>query len=273
MSRPLDNQVVLITGAGSGIGRETAFAFAERGAVLELLDIDQEGLERTALLCEGLGARTHAQRVDVTSASAMADAAARVHERCEAVDVLINNAGVGLAGSFIGTDLSSWDWAIDINVKGVVHGCHFFVPNMIARKRGGHVLNVSSAAGYSAAKLMPVYSATKYAVLGMTDSLRSELREHRIRVTTVCPGIIDTPITRNMRTTGNLEGRADFKKQVQTMYRRRGYGPERVAAAMLKAVRKGHSGVLPVSPEAWLLYYASRLSPRIVEAALAVDIF
>lgn len=272
MNRSFADKVVLITGAGSGIGRETAFAFADEGARLELLDIDDEGLARTAKLAQGLGATVHTQTVDVGSAEQMEQAAAAVHQRCESVDVLMNNAGVGVAGSFMGTDLATWDWAINVNVKGVVHGCHFFVPPMIARRGGGHVFNVSSAAGFSAAKLMPVYSATKYAVLGMTDSLRAELRPHDIHVTTVCPGVIDTPITQNMRTTGNLAARADFKERAQALYRRRNYKPDRVAATILKAAKKGHSGILPISPEAWLLYYGNRFAPRLIEAALSRDV-
>jgi len=274
----LAQRVVLITGAASGIGRETAIAFAQTGAALELLDLDADGLAHTALLCGTAGATVHAHTVDVSVPERMAEVAEQVHARVPAVDVLINNAGVGVVGSFVGTDLATWRWAIDVNVLGVVHGCHYFVPKMIehrsatSERTGGHVLNVASAAGYSAAKLLPVYTATKYAVVGMSDALRGELRPHGICVTTVCPGVIDTPITRNMRATGHLAKKAGVHDRAAALYQKRNYSPTRVAKAMLKAVQTRQNGILPVSPEAWLLYYGARLAPRAVAAMLSRDV-
>jgi short-subunit dehydrogenase len=270
VTRDFEGKTVLITGAASGIGRETAFCFAEAGANLELVDIDASGLERTALLCSKLGARVFTHVVDVTSAQAMEQLAHRVHERVAAVDVLINNAGVGVAGSFVGTDLSTWDWAMSVNVKGVVHGCHYFVPKMVARGQGGHVVNVASAAGLAAPKLMPVYATTKFAVVGLSESLRAELRAHDIGVTTLCPGIVNTPITRNTRLSGNLAVDKTFNARAAAFYHKRNYGPERVAAAVLTAVRK-RRGVTPVTPEAWLLYFGKRFAPRVLELVMARD--
>jgi NADP-dependent 3-hydroxy acid dehydrogenase YdfG len=267
MTRDFENKHVLITGAGSGIGRETAFAFAESGAALELVDIAVEGLERTALLCRNLGATAHAHVVDVSDAQAMKGLAERVHARAGALDVLMNNAGVGVAGDFVGTELSAWDWAIAINVKGVVHGCHFFLPNMIARGGGGHVVNVASAAGLVAPRGMSVYATTKFAVVGLSESLRAELAQHRIGVTTLCPGVIDTPIVRNARRTGTLAEDEGFNERVATLYHKRNYGPDRVAKAVLDAVRNDRS-VVPVAPEAWAMYYGKRFVPRIMGAIM-----
>src|SRR5687768_10493256 len=118
MARGFENKHVLITGAGSGIGRESAFAFAAAGAALELVDIVVEGLEGTAARCRERGAVVHTHLVDVSDAQAMRELAERVHARIPALDVLMNNAGVGVAGDFVGTELSAWDWAISINVKG-----------------------------------------------------------------------------------------------------------------------------------------------------------
>ncbi|MEY4580845.1 MAG: hypothetical protein RL701_5548 [Pseudomonadota bacterium] len=270
MTRAFENRVVFLTGAASGIGRATAFAFAERGATLELADLDEAGLSRTALLCDKLGATgVHTHVADVASAERMESVAASVHERYAAVDILVNNAGVGVVGSYVGTDLETWRWALGVNVMGVVHGCHFFVPKMLARRAGGHVLNTASAAGYTAAKLMPVYVTSKYAVVGMSEALRAELKPKGIRVTTVCPGVIDTPITRNMRRAGNLVNHPEVNERAAALYKRRNYGPERVADALIKAVQSGHSGILPISPEAWLLYYGSRFTPRLLSAVLS----
>jgi NAD(P)-dependent dehydrogenase (short-subunit alcohol dehydrogenase family) len=271
MSRRFSGQNVLITGAASGIGRETAFAFGELGARLILVDIDREGLERTALLCDKLGAEADVHVADVASESAMQALAARVHERVPALDVLVNNAGVGVAGSFVGTKPAVWDWAIGINVKGVVHGCHFFLPAMIERGRGGHVVNVASVAGLVATKQMPVYCATKFAVVGLSEALRGELKPHRIHVSTICPGVVNTPITRNVRLSGNLESDRSFSERVSQLYAKRNYGPERVAAAIVQAVEKG-GGLVPVTPESWAFYYAKRLAPNLLERLMARDV-
>lgn len=271
MSRDFEDKHVLITGAGSGIGRESAFAFAESGAALELVDVAAEGLERTALLCRSLGAVVHTHVVDVSDAQAMRELAGRVHARLPALDVLMNNAGVGVAGDFVGTELAAWDWAISINVKGVVHGCHFFLPNMIARGQGGHVVNVASAAGLLAPKGMSVYATTKFAVVGLSESLRAELVEHRIGVTTLCPGVIDTAIVRNTRRTGKLAADEGFNERAAKLYRKRNYGPDRVAKAVLAAVREGKS-VVPVAPEAWAMYYGKRFAPKLMEALMSRDV-
>jgi NAD(P)-dependent dehydrogenase (short-subunit alcohol dehydrogenase family) len=255
---------VLITGAGSGIGRQSAFSFAEQGANLWLADIDGDAVERTALLCRKMGVEAHGRALDVADTGAMAALADDVHSEGGALDVLMNNAGVGVAGKLVETDPSVWDWAIGVNVKGVVHGCRFFIPAMIERGQGGHVVNTASAAGLVAPPGMSVYAATKFAVVGLSESLQAELADDRILVTTVCPGVVHTPIVRKARLTGSLAGRQGFTDQIENLYRRRGYGPERVAKAVLRAVREGRDGVLPVTPEAWAMYAAKRMAPGVM---------
>lgn len=263
-------KTALITGAASGIGRETAFAFAERGARLVLVDVDAAGLERTVVLCRNLGAEAEGHVTDVASADAMRALADRVHESVEAVDVLVNNAGVAVAGSFVGMELHLWDWSLGVNVKGVVHGCHFFLPRMIERKKGGHVVNVASAAGLVAPKGMAVYATTKFAVVGLSDVLRAELRPHGISVATICPGVVNTPITRNARLSGDLKDDPSFNERLAAFYQKRNYGPERVALAIVEAVAS-RRGLTPVAPESWFLYYGKRFAPWIVEAMMGRD--
>jgi len=272
MTRDFAGKCALITGAGSGIGRETAYSFAHAGAVLELVDIDEAGLERTALLARHLGASVRTHVVDVTSAEAMSALAEDVHARHPAVDVLFNNAGVGCAGDFLGTDLGTFDWAYAINVKGVIHGCHFFVPKMIERGGGGHVLNMSSGTGLAAGKHMSVYAMTKFAVTGVSEVLREELAPHRILVTTVCPGLINTPIVASTRVSGQLSSTPGHTQRAEKFYQRRAYGPELVAEVIINAVRKGHSGVLPVSPEAWAVYLGKRFAPELLRKMLNRDL-
>ena len=255
----LDGKTVLVTGAASGIGLETALAFAGRGADLVICDIDEAGLAAAAERIEKLGHSVLARRVDVSNADEMKAFAQEVHQRVEAVDILMNNAGVAIGGPFLSTSLTDWNWILGINTMGVVHGCHFFIPNMVKRAKGGHVINVSSAAGYSASSVLAAYNATKFSVLGLSEALWEELQPHSIGVTAVCPGLIDTPITRNARLVGEMDKPEKREEMVQG-YQRRGYTPERVAQNILKAVEKNRL-VAPISPEAWGLYYLKRWAP------------
>jgi NAD(P)-dependent dehydrogenase (short-subunit alcohol dehydrogenase family) len=259
----LRGRTALVTGAASGIGRETSLAFARRGADLVLCDLDGSGLEETARRIRALGqgeVATHV--VDVARREQMAAFADAVHARVEAVDVLMNNAGVAIGGGFLDTSLDDWGWILGINLLGVVHGCHFFVPAMVRRGRGGHVVNVSSAAGFVANEALAAYSTTKFGVLGLSEALRDELARHGIGVTCICPGLINTPITRAAKLVGPLASE-ETRREMVAAYERRGYGPERVAANVLRAVARNRA-VAPISPEAWALYYAKRFAPGLL---------
>jgi NAD(P)-dependent dehydrogenase (short-subunit alcohol dehydrogenase family) len=262
----LKGKTALVTGAASGIGRASALAFARRGADLVISDIDEAGLASAAEEVRALGQEAFTQRVDVASEEQMEAFAAEVHGRIEGVDLLMNNAGVAIAGAFLDTSLPDWDWILGINLRGVVHGCHFFVPNMVRRARGGHVINVSSAAGYSTSSNLAAYNATKYAVLGLSEALWDELRPHGIGVTAACPGVIDTPITRNARLVGKLD-EEKMREDIVRTYQRRRYTADRVAEKILEAVQKGRV-VAPISPESWLLYYLKRLAPGLLRRVM-----
>jgi len=255
----LSGKTVLVTGAASGIGLETALAFARRGADLILCDLDEAGLTNAADRIEALGCSAYTRRVDVSSEEEMRAFANDVHDRVEAVDILMNNAGVAIGGPFLSTSLEDWNWILGINTMGVVHGCHLFIPKMVQRGKGGHVINVSSAAGYSANSVLAAYNATKFSVLGLSEALWEELHPHGIGVTVVCPGLIDTPITRNTRLVGEMDKPEKREDMVQS-YQKRGYLPDRVARNILKAVEKDRL-VAPISPEAWALYYLKRFAP------------
>ncbi len=257
----LNGKTVLVTGAASGIGKETALAFAQRGANLAICDVDESGLAQTEKQARDLGRDVLARRVDVAVAAEMSAFADAVHEKVEAVDILMNNAGVGLGGGFLHTTLEDWEWIVGINLWGVIHGCHYFLPRMVAR-RSGHLVNVASAAGYVASEMLAAYSTTKFAVLGLSEALRDELAQHGIGVTTVCPGLINTPITRSSRMRGP-DATAEARQRIVDIYQRRNYGPERVARNILRAVQRNRA-VAPISPEAWLMYYMKRFTPGLV---------
>jgi len=257
--RNLNGKTVLVTGAGSGIGKATALAFARRGASLVVCDIDAGNLEQCERELRALSSDVFARRVDVSSREDMQRFAEAVHARVDAVDLLVNNAGVGLCAGFLDTSLDDWEWIYGINVRGVIHGCHEFVPRMVARGRGGHVVNVASASAFAASETVSAYSTTKFAVLGLSEALRDELARHRIGVTAICPGIIDTAMTATAPMRG-YAAKPAYRTAMIAAYRRRNYTPERVAACIVKAVQKNR-GVVPVSPEAWFIYYLKRFLP------------
>ncbi len=186
--RNLDGRTVLVTGAASGIGRATALACGRRGASLVLCDVNEAGLADTASQLRALGRAVLTRRVDVSKEGEMREFADVVHGEREAVDLLINNAGVGLGAGFLDTSLEDWEWILGINLRGVILGCHFFIPKMVARGRGGHVVNVSSMAALAPSETLSAYSTTKCAVLGLSEALADELGRHGIGVTAVCPG-------------------------------------------------------------------------------------
>ena len=257
--RDLSGRAVLVTGAASGIGKQTALALARRGASLAVCDVDEAGLSAVEQEISALGRDVLAKRVDVGDREDMEAFAADVHGRFGALAILVNNAGVGLGGLFLDTTLEDWDWVTRINLLGVVHGCHYFLPAMIEAGSGGHVVNVASAAGYMPLPAQSAYAATKFAVLGLSEALRAEIAQYGIGVTAVCPGFIDTQIVETARVRGIV---ADplTQQRARAFYRWRGYTAERVAHRILTAVQRNRA-VAPVSLEAWLMYYGMRLMP------------
>jgi NAD(P)-dependent dehydrogenase (short-subunit alcohol dehydrogenase family) len=253
----LQDRTVVVTGAGSGIGRETALLCARRGADVAICDVDDDGLAETERRAPA-GSQIVARHVDVADRAQVAELAEAVHAELGAVDLLVNNAGVGLAAGFLDTTLEDWDWIVSVNVMGVVHGCHAFLPKMVERG-SGHVVNLSSAAGYYASPTLVAYTATKFAVRGLSQAMREELAPHGIGVTAVCPGIVNTPITRSSPGRGTLAD-PEKRERAARFYERRNYGPEKVAKNILRAVERNRA-VAPITPESWFAWGLTRLSP------------
>lgn len=253
---------VLITGAGSGIGQATAFALAECHTHLVLCDLNEEAVKRTAKFAQGLGASTETHIVDVSDWDDMQALSQKVHKSHGALDILVNNAGVGLGGDFLNTSIEDWQWVIGINLMGVVHGCKLFAPAMVAQS-SGHIVNTASMAGYYAAPDMTAYSASKHAVMGLSESLRAEMAAYNVGVSAICPGVINT----NIVSSGRMRGATGAaQEKIAALYRRRNYGPERVAEAILNAIVHNRA-VTPVSPEAWAMYGAKRFTPALLDWA------
>ncbi|MER6350059.1 SDR family oxidoreductase [Streptomyces sp. NPDC001595] len=258
-------QLVLVTGAGSGIGRATAYAFAEAGARVVAVDRDAEAAARTAEMARLLGApAAWAETVDVSAEAEMEKLAAKVAAEYGVVDVLVNNAGIGLSGSFFDTTPDDWKKVLDVNLWGVIHGCRLFGRQMADRGQGGHIVNTASAAAYQPSRALPAYSTSKAAVLMLSECLRAELAGRGIGVSAICPGLVNTSITATARFAGaDAEEERRRQKRTAKLYGLRNYPPEKVADAILRAVVRDEA-VVPVTPEARGAYLLGRFAPRVL---------
>lgn len=261
----LKGRWVLVTGAGAGIGRATALDAASRGSNLAICDIDAGGLKETESLLSEYGVDVVSSVVDVSKRVQVQKFAALVHEQTPAVDILVNNAGVVIAADILETTKKDWEFIIGVNMMGVIHFCDAFCPAMIARNRGGHVVNIASMEGFAAMAGFGAYSTTKFAVVGYSDALRQEISQHKIGVSVVCPGVVRTSLTADMRSHGDYaEGISD---RIHEQHEKSSFGPEKVAAAVFSSV-KYNTPLRPVAPESWVTYYANRLSPRMTSFIL-----
>lgn len=194
---PFRDRVAVITGGAGGIGFALAEAFAARGAKLALADIDESALaERTQTLA-ARGTEVLAVRTDVTQRASVAALADAVWAHFGAAHLVCNNAGIALAGPLLEATPEDWRLTMDINFWGVVHGIDAFAPRLVAQQQGGHIVNTASMAGLVGMQWLGVYCASKFAVVGLSESLRRELAAHGIGVSVLCPMIVETGIVEN----------------------------------------------------------------------------
>ena len=268
-ARPFADRLVVITGGGSGIGAATARAFAGLGADVIIGDVDLVAARRVA---KDIGPSAIAERVDVADERDMRRFADKVVSENGVPDVVVNNAGIGVAGSFLDTTISDWRRVLDVNLLGVVHGCQAFGKLMVEAGEGGHIVNVASAAAFMPSKVLSAYSASKAAVLAMSECVRAEFASHGIGVSAVCPGFIATNITRTTRFAGVDDSEQDrLRDQVTRAYQRRGFGPERVAPEVVRAVL-GNIPVVPVTVEAKAALLGSRFAPGLVRRLARLNV-
>lgn len=265
-ARDLDGTVVVVTGAGSGIGAATATRFARQGSHVVCVDIDLAAAEVTAEACARTRGAGEARACDVADATAVAELAAKVEAEVGPVAVLVNNAGVFHMGELLDLDIEDWTWIRSINLDGVVHGCHAFGRAMVDR-RHGQVINIASAAAFAPNRVMNTYSTTKAAVLMFSQSLRADWAHKGVGVTAICPGVISTPITDHMRLHGGITRREGLLHQIVG---RVGpvRSPDRVAKAAVDATRRD-PGVVMVGIEGHLGHHGRYLLPRPIQERLA----
>lgn len=250
MTARVDGSLAVVTGAGSGIGRATAELLAARGARVVVVDVDGAAGKDVAGRIGGTAAE-----VDVTDPVAVAALADEVVRTDGPPDILVNNAGVGLTGRFLDTDPADWEWILDVNLWGVIHGCRAFGPGMLARG-SGHVVNVSSGLAYTPRATEPAYVTTKAAVLALSRCLRADWGANGVGVSAVCPGVIRTAIAAHTRYRGDRAGDAGAVARLFA----HGHPPEVVARAVLSAVEKDRP-MAPAGVEAHVGWLLHRLLP------------
>ncbi|MCF1333207.1 SDR family NAD(P)-dependent oxidoreductase [Acinetobacter baumannii] len=263
--QPSRNAHAVVTGAGSGIGRSFAVELAKRGGSVVCADINLKAAEETVKLIEQLGQKAFAVQCDVGQAEqvqALADQAEQLLDH--PVTLIINNAGVGLGGKFDEMSLEDWKWCMHVNLWGVIHGCHAFVPKF--KKLGyGAIINVASAASYTAAPEMSVYNVTKAGVLALSETLSAELRKFNIKVNVLCPTLVPTNIIKNGRIPGRYSKLADHALMNYAMTT-----SDAVAALTLNRLDRGQLYTTP-QIDAKLFWLMKRTSPTLYAKFLGLS--
>lgn len=255
-----DGKCCLVTGAGSGLGRGVALAAAARGAALILTDIAAEGLATTAAEARELGAVVHlAETADLRDYDAVVALAAKAHAEVEAVDLVMNVAGVSAWGSVDRLTHAQWRQMIDVNLMGPIHVIEEFVPPMIRAGRGGHLVNVASAAGLFGLPWHAAYSASKFGLRGVSEVLRFDLRRHRIGVSLVVPGAMATPLVHTVDI-ANADREDPRVRRALRLFLGHAVSPESAARSIIRGVERDRY-MIYTSPDIRIGHWAQRFFP------------
>ncbi|ENV91861.1 SDR family NAD(P)-dependent oxidoreductase [Acinetobacter bereziniae] len=264
-AKPSQNAYAVVTGAGSGIGRSFALELAKRGGTIVCADINLDAAQETVNLIESqTSGKAFAVQCDVglkEQVKALAEQAEKLMNH--PVSLVINNAGVGLGGKFDEVSLEDWQWCMHVNLWGVIHGCHYFVPKFKQQGRGA-IINVASAAGYTAAPEMTAYNVTKSSVLALSETLSAELRKDNIRVNVLCPTLVPTNIMKNGRLPGHYAGLAD-----DLLMNHAFTTSDQVAIKTLNNLDANKLYTIP-QPDAKLFWIMKRASPALYAKMLGI---
>ncbi|MGO4203310.1 SDR family oxidoreductase [Rhodococcus sp. TAF43] len=259
--KTLDGKKCLITGAASGIGRATALAAAAEGARLFLTDIDAVGLEETVGLCEHAGGTIECSRaLDVSDFDAVTAFADEIHEQFGSLDVVMNIAGISAWGTVENLEHRHWKSMVDVNLMGPIHIIERFVPPMIAAGRGGHLVNVSSAAGLLALPWHAAYSASKFGLRGVSEVLRFDLKRHGIGVSLVVPGGVKTPLVGTVQIAGVDRDDPRIRKLTHR-FEKRAVTPEKVADCIIAGIEKNRYLVYTSNDIRFGYWWARKFAP------------
>ncbi|AWL28274.1 SDR family NAD(P)-dependent oxidoreductase [Acinetobacter defluvii] len=262
--KPTQNAYAVVTGAGSGIGRSFAMELAKRGGTVVCADINLAAEETVSLIETQTSGKAFAVQCDVTDKAQVKSLSEQAEQLMgHAVTLVINNAGVGLGGKFDEVSLEDWQWCVNINLWGVIYGCHYFVPKF--KQQGyGAIINVASAAGYTAAPEMTAYNVTKSSVLALSETLSAELRKDKISVNVLCPTLVPTNIMKNGRLPKQYAGVAD-----DLLMNHAFTTSEKVAIKTLDNLDAGKLYTIP-QPDAKLFWLMKRASPSLYTKMLGV---
>jgi len=249
------DKVAIVTGGASGIGRALCGELARRGARVVVADLNAAGAAEVAAESTRTGGTVTAQPVDVTRAEAVEALLADVSAAHGRIDYLFNNAGIAVLGEERDVTLGDWERVLAVNLWGVIHGVRAAYPRML-RQGFGHIVNTASLAGLTPAPMEISYVASKYAVVGLSCALRVEAADLGVRVSVVCPGMIDTPIAQ----ISVLRGGVDRQAVLDLAAASRPLSPDKCAKVILRGVEK-NKAIIIVTPLAYVLSLLTRISP------------
>lgn len=257
--RQFKDKVCVITGAGSGIGAACARAMAKEGAIVIGADLRMEMLQSVADEVNEAGGRMEAHQLDVADRDAVFALAAKVEKTHGAADLVLNNAGVAHGAPVAEMTMDNFQWVMDIDFWGVVHGTQAFLPAMIARG-SGHIANVSSIFGLIGVPTQSAYNAAKFGVLGFGEALRHEVKEQGIGVSTIHPGGINTNIVRHARFQQGPEMENEREEAIQRFAQFTMTQPEGAARTIIKGIKRNKARIL-IGPDAHLVDWVRRIFP------------
>ncbi len=250
----------VVTGAGSGLGRALCLELGRRGGRMVVSDVNEAEARETVRRVGLTGGEAHAVACDVTKAEQVEALALEAERLLGGVDLVVNNAGVAAGGEVGRLPLTEWKRVLDVNLWGVIHGCHGFVP-LLRRQGGGHVLNIASAAGLMSAPYMGAYCASKAAVVAISETLLAEVRHLGIGVSVVCPTFFRTNIAGGPAPSDDAEARQLHATAARLVNDAR-LGPEEIARACLEGVERGEFYIVPMASGRWL-WRLKRLAPEL----------
>lgn len=228
----------VVTGAGSGFGRAVALELADRGARVLCTDVKLEAAEETVELLARRGASGHAMKIDVRKADEVGAMEEKARSLYGGTDVLVNNAGLAVVGELGKIPVEDWQYQVDVNLMGVIWGCHHFAPKM--KDTGGWILNVASAAGIATAPLMGPYNVTKAGVIALSETLYVELARHQIHVAALCPTFFRTNIHKDTRAHG-----MGTDKRTEKLVTEAKWSAEQIAKIAVTEMLKGRLYIIP----------------------------